>query len=155
MLKEFSSLYWAQRFIMPPTGAPSLHSIQNQINLAIVNLYIIKIHFNIILSPTPRFSKAPSPFKSLGIKFCMHFTCSSSFHFNSLDLINQFGEWQHVRNSSRTRWFKYNRDYLCVNKSQSVPVIFEPPCIFLYLPVISSPVRQNFFPKILHLNIPL
>jgi hypothetical protein len=27
------------------------------------------------------------------------------------------------------RWFKYDRDYLCVNKSQFVPVIFEPPCI--------------------------
>jgi hypothetical protein len=27
-----------------------------------------------------------------------------------------------------TRWFKYDRDYLCVNKPQSVPVIFEPPC---------------------------
>jgi hypothetical protein len=32
------------------------------------------------------------------------------------------------------RWFKYDRDYLCVNKSQFVPVIFEPPCTFiLYL----------------------
>jgi hypothetical protein len=34
------------------------------------------------------------------------------------------------------RWFKYDRDWLCVNKSQFVPVIFEPPCInlgFLYL----------------------
>jgi hypothetical protein len=28
-----------------------------------------------------------------------------------------------------TRWFKYDRDYLCVNKSQFVPVIFEPPCV--------------------------
>jgi hypothetical protein len=27
-----------------------------------------------------------------------------------------------------TRWFKCDRDYLCVNKSQFVPVIFEPPC---------------------------
>ena len=27
-----------------------------------------------------------------------------------------------------TRWFKYDRDYLCVKKSQFVPVIFEPPC---------------------------
>jgi hypothetical protein len=26
------------------------------------------------------------------------------------------------------RWFKYDRDDLCVNKSQFVPVIFEPPC---------------------------
>jgi hypothetical protein len=30
--------------------------------------------------------------------------------------------------STNTRWFKYDRDYLCVNKSQFVPVIFEPPC---------------------------
>jgi hypothetical protein len=29
-----------------------------------------------------------------------------------------------------TRWFKYDQDYLCVNKSQFVPVIFEPPCIY-------------------------
>jgi hypothetical protein len=28
-----------------------------------------------------------------------------------------------------TRWFKYDRDDLCVNKSQFFPVIFEPPCI--------------------------
>jgi hypothetical protein len=32
-----------------------------------------------------------------------------------------------------TRWFKYDRDYLCVNKSQFVPVIFEPPCILSLL----------------------
>jgi hypothetical protein len=32
--------------------------------------------------------------------------------------------------SLNTRLFKYDRDYLCVNKSQFVPVIFEPPCIF-------------------------
>jgi hypothetical protein len=31
-----------------------------------------------------------------------------------------------------TRWFKYDRDYLCVNKSQFVPVIFEPPYTFAY-----------------------
>ena len=30
---------------------------------------------------------------------------------------------------TNTRWFKYDRDGLCVNKSQFVPVIFEPPCI--------------------------
>jgi hypothetical protein len=29
-----------------------------------------------------------------------------------------------------TRWFKYDRDWLCVNKSQFVPVVFEPPCTF-------------------------
>jgi hypothetical protein len=33
-----------------------------------------------------------------------------------------------IHRSIFTRWFKYDRDYLCVNKSQFVPVIFEPPC---------------------------
>ena len=33
-------------------------------------------------------------------------------------------------NFPSTRWFKYDRDDLCVNKSQFVPVIFEPPCMF-------------------------
>ena len=33
---------------------------------------------------------------------------------------------------TNTRWFKYDRDYLCVNKSQLVPVIFEPPCTMYY-----------------------
>jgi hypothetical protein len=33
------------------------------------------------------------------------------------------------KEDENTRWFKYDRDYLCVNKSQFVPVIFEPPCI--------------------------
>ena len=28
-----------------------------------------------------------------------------------------------------TRWFKYDRDYLCVNLATSVLVKFEPPCI--------------------------
>jgi hypothetical protein len=31
-----------------------------------------------------------------------------------------------------TRWFKYDQDDLCVNKSQFVPVIFEPPCIMIH-----------------------
>jgi hypothetical protein len=31
---------------------------------------------------------------------------------------------------SNTRWFKYDRDYFYVKKSQFVPVIFEPPCTF-------------------------
>ena len=35
----------------------------------------------------------------------------------------------HASNVS-TRWFKYDRDYFIVKKSEFVPVIFEPPCIF-------------------------
>jgi hypothetical protein len=41
----------------------------------------------------------------------------------------------HIRerwNFGCIRWFKYDRDWLCVNKSQFVPVIFEPPCIILW-----------------------
>jgi hypothetical protein len=34
----------------------------------------------------------------------------------------------HTHLSFCTRWFKYDRDWLCVNKSQFVLVIFEPPC---------------------------
>jgi hypothetical protein len=37
-----------------------------------------------------------------------------------------------------TRWFKYDRDYLCVNKSQFVPVIFEPPCTSLLVVVVGG-----------------
>jgi hypothetical protein len=64
-----------------------------------------------------------------------------------------------------TRSFKYDRDYLCVNKSQFVPVIFEPPCILhvyswiVFLPILvhnrrlvyfqcSPPVANLFFHKI-------
>jgi hypothetical protein len=36
----------------------------------------------------------------------------------------------HTVSPGHTRWFKYDRDDLCVNKSQFVPVILEPPCIF-------------------------
>jgi hypothetical protein len=37
---------------------------------------------------------------------------------------------------------KYKVDYLCVNKSQFVPVIFEPPCILLPLNPVSIPSRS-------------
>jgi hypothetical protein len=38
-------------------------------------------------------------------------------------------DWKLCVVCADTRWFKYDRDYLCVNKSQFVPVIFEPPYI--------------------------
>jgi hypothetical protein len=44
--------------------------------------------------------------------------------------------------SSGTRWFKYDRDDLCVNKSQFVPVIFEPPCNSLLCFVTLSDLRK-------------
>ena len=37
-----------------------------------------------------------------------------------------------------TRWFKYDRDDLCVNKSQFVPVIFEPPCTYFCSVIVFS-----------------
>ena len=51
-------------------------------------------------------------------------------------------EGLNILNFRNTRWFKYDRDCLCVNKSQFVPVIFEPPCI-------SAPVENlnMIFPK--------
>jgi hypothetical protein len=50
--------------------------------------------------------------------------CSKTFTvtlYNWLSNVFFFFKWN-------TRWFKYDRDDLCVNKSQFVPVIFEPPC---------------------------
>jgi hypothetical protein len=41
--------------------------------------------------------------------------------FGFITLLRNVGEY--------TRWFIYDRDDLCVNKSQFVPVIFEPSCI--------------------------
>jgi hypothetical protein len=43
-----------------------------------------------------------------------------------------------------TRWFKYYRDYLCVNKSQFVPVIFEPLCIYMEIDTHTSEMLQQF-----------
>jgi hypothetical protein len=40
-----------------------------------------------------------------------------------------------------TRRFKYDRDDLCVNKSQFVPVIFEPPCINIILLAFTTHLR--------------
>ena len=54
-----------------------------------------------------------------------------------------------------TRWFKYDRDYLCVDKSQFVPVIFEPPCIFLvnfevFFTDINNHKSELFFTQLLY-----
>ena len=45
-----------------------------------------------------------------------------------------------------TRWFKYDRDDLCVNKSQFVPVIFKPPCTnIIYINVTQNTVVVQKF----------
>ena len=51
-----------------------------------------------------------------------------------------------IRCSHRyTRWFKYDRDRLCVNKSQFVPVMFEPPCIFNLKTGTGTPFFQHTY----------
>jgi hypothetical protein len=47
---------------------------------------------------------------------------------------------------SSARWFKYDRDHLCVNKSQFVPVIFEPPCINAQFIFVLPPIISPFYP---------
>jgi len=46
-----------------------------------------------------------------------------------------------------TRWFKYDRDWLCVNKPQSVPVILEPPCTYRNWPFSPAVIfsKQQFY----------
>jgi hypothetical protein len=53
-----------------------------------------------------------------------------------------------------TRWFKYDRDYLCVNKSQFFPVIFEPPCIlkhkaksYITFEITILQIQYNYMPN--------
>jgi hypothetical protein len=48
-----------------------------------------------------------------------------------------------------TRWFRYDRDDLCVNKSQFFPVIFEPPCINNF--AAFCPVSNLYMTLILHI----
>jgi hypothetical protein len=42
--------------------------------------------------------------------------------------------------SASTRWFKYDRDKLWLVYTQSVPVIFEPPCTSVSSGNIISPI---------------
>jgi hypothetical protein len=64
--------------------------------------------------------------------------------YNSILYIN------YNRREICTRWFEYDQDDLCVNKSQFVPVIFEPPCsIFTHTYIVLfkqvEVVAQRFF----------
>ena len=55
----------------------------------------------------------------------------STYHqIQDLNILFTCGDPENLLQSLCTRWFKYDRDDLCVNKSQFVPVIFEPPCIY-------------------------
>ena len=73
-------------------------------------------------SPVPQCTHLPHAsfiilyfeFESEGI-----FECLSEINFLAYNFLTKL----------TTKWFKYDRDYLCVNLATSVPVIFEPPCI--------------------------
>jgi hypothetical protein len=52
------------------------------------------------------------------------------------------------RKLSFTRWFKYDRDYLCVNKSQFDPVIFKSPWIFSSLPLLYLKTGNKCFERV-------
>jgi hypothetical protein len=54
--------------------------------------------------------------------------CASKF---LTDEIISYKRETDARVKLNTRWFKYDRDYLCVNKSQFVPVVFESPCTLI------------------------
>jgi hypothetical protein len=58
-------------------------------------------------------------------------------HCNSVEI---YYERQDFWVTESTKWFKYDGDDLCVNKSQFVPVIFEPPCT-----IYCIDIKQNEF----------
>jgi hypothetical protein len=62
--------------------------------------------------------------------------CLSSYSFSFWILVSV------KKGRYNKRWFKYDRNYLCVNKSQFVPVIFEPPCISALMRF--TPLEYNY-----------
>jgi hypothetical protein len=56
---------------------------------------------------------------------------NNSFHYRVLPIHLYDVHNENFDFIQYTRWFKYDRDYLYINKSQFVPVIFEPPFIYL------------------------
>ena len=67
-----------------------------------------------------------------GVLHLRHQLCAAQHEtqLSKTDLLNFDKNWVLVTEhwQINTRWFKYDRDDLCVNKSEFVPVIFEPPC---------------------------
>ena len=49
----------------------------------------------------------------------------------------------HIFDVLYTRWFKYDRDCLCVNLATSVQVIFEPTCISCYFSTAAVVTRTQ------------
>jgi hypothetical protein len=81
---------------------------------------------------------------------CLH-TNSPGHIWTTLYNLSNWKRRQENRTALHTRWFKYDRDWLCLNKSQFVPVIFEPP----YIKVktcdwrLSSRLRSNLLGLVL------
>jgi hypothetical protein len=85
------------------------------------------IHAETVLNP-----KTPRNWD--GLQGRLHsVTCSSSPTQWMFDVLPSRCPLRNILSWQNTRWFKYDRDYLCVNKSQFVPVIFEPPCTLWWL----------------------
>jgi hypothetical protein len=53
-----------------------------------------------------------------------------NFKIMTLPCLYIYELFMYAKVSVSTRWFRYDQDWLCVNKSQFVPVIFEPPCSY-------------------------
>ena len=92
--------------LLKSTGVPG-----NMLVITPVWQYMLFVHSSIT---SGGFSCKNSPASPHLIR--IHLSRATSFD----DTIQQDGQC--------TRWFKYDQDDLCVNKSQFVPVIFEPPC---------------------------
>jgi hypothetical protein len=81
--------------------------------------------------------------------------------------VSQLISWWNIRTATPlgcvfdgafTRWFKYDRDYLCVNKPQFVLVIFEPPCILINRKICQSYVnvdKRSVYFRCIGLNLEL
>jgi hypothetical protein len=89
---------------------------------------IAKTSLSLVISPSVRpfiylsASKSPASSRRIFMKF--------DYLKISRKSVDKILVWLKP-NKSNTRWFKYDRDWLCVNKSQFVPVIFESPCIYM------------------------
>ena len=75
----------------------------------------------------------------------------SATGIGSVEVVKLFLHTLLANDEENTRWFKYDRDYLCVNKSQFVPVIFEPPCIIAIVNISTSFTQSQQTKKTRHL----
>jgi hypothetical protein len=68
-----------------------------------------------------------------------HLRCDTAcLAFSVLATLHVFFMRSHIiyltcKKDQYTRWFKYDRDKLLLVYTQIVPVIFEPPCIFVFI----------------------